>query len=67
MKKALKVQKKFNAAIFTPKAVASAIEVGYNFYKITPEKASNKAGYKFCPRLQCFLQLVVELRHFLSV
>ncbi len=43
-KQILKRQKKVKEASFVDDVVKKGIEVGYNFYGITPEKASKKAG-----------------------
>jgi len=43
-KQILKRQKKVKEASFVDDVVKKGIEVGYNFYGITPEKASKRAG-----------------------
>jgi len=42
--KELKLQKKFKEAKVVAEAVAKGVELGYNYYKIEPEKASTKTG-----------------------
>jgi hypothetical protein len=43
IEKGLKEQKKFKAAAFLAEVMAKGVEVGYNFYGIEPEKASDKS------------------------
>lgn len=42
--RSLKSQKKFKEAAFLDRVQKRAVEVGYNYYKVAPKKASAKAG-----------------------
>ncbi|MGQ9669760.1 MAG: hypothetical protein ACUVWY_06300 [Desulfosoma sp.] len=44
MDKALKEQKKFKESKEVHEVIARGVEVGYNYYGISPEKASSRAG-----------------------